>query len=168
MISTADAPSVIWELLPAVTLPPFSAGTNAGFSLASVSGVVPRRMPSSALTISSLSMSLLPVEHQQRDAHQKEVRCGTDRHSPGRKAVHGNRVIPDQPLVDAKIHAEGVLGERDQRNAGKDRGQALANASHANVSSRRAAQAPQRSAAQKETDGGVDLHGRQTANDVGQ
>jgi hypothetical protein len=38
MISVADAPSVIWLELPAVTLP---SGLNAGFRLASVSTVVP-------------------------------------------------------------------------------------------------------------------------------
>ena len=55
MISTAEAPSVICEELPAVTLP---SGLNAGLSLASVSTVVPGRMPSSAVTISSVSMRL--------------------------------------------------------------------------------------------------------------
>ena len=35
MMSAAEAPSVIWELLPAVTLP---SGTKAGLSLASDSG----------------------------------------------------------------------------------------------------------------------------------
>ena len=44
MISTAEAPSVICDELPAVTLP---SGLNAGLSLASVSTVVPGRMPSS-------------------------------------------------------------------------------------------------------------------------
>ncbi len=44
MISTAEAPSVIWDELPAVTLP---SGLKAGFSLASVSAVEPSRMPSS-------------------------------------------------------------------------------------------------------------------------
>ena len=55
MMSTAEAPSVICDELPAVTLP---SGLNAGFSLASVSAVVSGRMPSSAVTISSVSMSL--------------------------------------------------------------------------------------------------------------
>ena len=48
MISAADAPSQICELLPAVTLP---SGWNAGFRLASVSAVVPGRMPSSPVCI---------------------------------------------------------------------------------------------------------------------
>ena len=42
MISTAEAPSVICDELPAVTLP---SGLKAGLSLASVSAVVPGRMP---------------------------------------------------------------------------------------------------------------------------
>ena len=58
MISAADAPSVICELLPAVTLP---SGTKAGFSLASVSMVVPGRMPSSRVTISPSSTLISPV-----------------------------------------------------------------------------------------------------------
>ena len=49
MISTADAPSVICDELPAVTRPPSSSGRNDGLSLPSDSIVVSRR-PSSALT----------------------------------------------------------------------------------------------------------------------
>ena len=51
MISTADAPSVICDELPAVILP---SSLKAGLSLASVSAVVPSRMPSSAVIISAL------------------------------------------------------------------------------------------------------------------
>ena len=57
MTSTAEAPSVICELLPAVTLP---SGLNAGLRLASVSTVVSGRMPSSAVTGSPDSV-ILPV-----------------------------------------------------------------------------------------------------------
>ena len=46
---------MIWELLPAVTLP---SGLKAGLSLASVSTVVSGRMPSSAVTSSSDSVTL--------------------------------------------------------------------------------------------------------------
>ena len=56
MISTAEAPSVICELLAAVTLPPWSSGTKAGFSLARLS-MEESRMPSSARSTSSVSMS---------------------------------------------------------------------------------------------------------------
>ena len=49
MISTAEAPSEICDELPAVILP---SSLNAGFSLASVSAVVPSRMPSSVVSIS--------------------------------------------------------------------------------------------------------------------
>ena len=48
MISTADAPSVIWLELPAVTTP---SSLKAGLSPASFSAVVPGRMPSSADTV---------------------------------------------------------------------------------------------------------------------
>ena len=48
MISTAEAPSEICDELPAVTLP---SSLNAGFRLASVSAVVPSRMPSSVVII---------------------------------------------------------------------------------------------------------------------
>ena len=51
MMSTADAPSEICDELPAVIMP---SSLNAGFSLASVSAVVPSRMPSSAVIISTL------------------------------------------------------------------------------------------------------------------
>ena len=54
MMRAAEAPSVIWLELPAVTLP---SGLNAGLRLASVSTVVPSRMPSSAVTISSDSVT---------------------------------------------------------------------------------------------------------------
>jgi hypothetical protein len=47
MISAADAPSVIWLELPAVTLP---SSLNDGFSLPSDSTVVSGRIPSSATT----------------------------------------------------------------------------------------------------------------------
>ena len=60
--STAEAPSLIWLELPAVTLP---SGLKAGFRLASVSAVVPGRMPSSAVTSSSLS-TMLPVSLSRR------------------------------------------------------------------------------------------------------
>jgi hypothetical protein len=56
MMSTAAAPSVICDELPAVTLP---SGLKAGFSCASVSAVVPGRMPSSAVTRSFDSMTFL-------------------------------------------------------------------------------------------------------------
>ena len=46
--SSAAAPSEICEALPAVTVPPSS---NAGFSPASTSAVVPGRMPSSSVTV---------------------------------------------------------------------------------------------------------------------
>ena len=51
MTSTADAPSVICDELPAVILP---SSLNAGLSLASVSAVVPSRIPSSRVIISAL------------------------------------------------------------------------------------------------------------------
>jgi hypothetical protein len=54
MISTAEAPSVICEELPAVTLPP--SGLKAGLSLASVSTVLSGRMPSSVVNSSSVSL----------------------------------------------------------------------------------------------------------------
>ena len=55
MMRAADAPSVICDELPAVTFP---SGLNAGFNWASVSGVVPGRMPSSRVTSSLFSMTL--------------------------------------------------------------------------------------------------------------
>ncbi len=56
MISTAAAPSVICDELPAVTMP---SGLNAGFSPASTSGVVVGRMPSSRRMISTEPSSFL-------------------------------------------------------------------------------------------------------------
>ncbi len=55
MISATDAPSVICELLSAVTFPP---ALNAGSRLASVSAVVPARRPSSVPTTSPDSTTL--------------------------------------------------------------------------------------------------------------
>ncbi len=53
MISTAEAPSVICEEFPAVTLP---SSLKAGFRLASASTVESGRMPSSVAKISSVSL----------------------------------------------------------------------------------------------------------------
>ena len=54
MMSTAEAPSVICDELPAVTLPP--SGLKAGFRLARASTVESGRMPSSAVSSSSVSL----------------------------------------------------------------------------------------------------------------
>ena len=53
MMSTAEAPSVICDELPAVIFPP--SGLKAGFSLASTSSELSGRMPSSAVNSSSVS-----------------------------------------------------------------------------------------------------------------
>ena len=50
MTTTAQAPSEIWDAVPAVIVP---SAVKAGLSLASASAVVPGRMPSSSVTDSS-------------------------------------------------------------------------------------------------------------------
>ena len=55
MTSTAAAPSLSGQALPAVTVPP--SGLKTGLSLASFSIVVPGRGPSSCVTIGAVAAS---------------------------------------------------------------------------------------------------------------
>ena len=110
MISSAAAPSVICEELPAVTRPPSSSGRNDGLSLASDSIVVSRR-PSSIFTSAPSAPSTGRISRSKRPS-----RGGPGRPllAPGAERVHV--LAGDAPLVgdqlgrDALRHEPALVG----------------------------------------------------------
>ena len=110
MMSTAEAPSVICEELPAVTLPP--SGLKAGLSLASVSTVLSGRMPSSAVSSSSVSVALV-VADGHRDDLVLEAALGGGPGGPlvalGREGVE--LLAGDAPLVGDHLGPDALADQ---------------------------------------------------------
>jgi hypothetical protein len=118
MIRAAEAPSVIWLLLPAVTLP---SGLNAGLRLASVSRLL-SRMPSSAVTSSSLS-DTAPLSLSrwiERTATISFSKRPSSRATAARcwlRRAKASRSWRDRPHLSAIISAEMPWGTRPPRSA---------------------------------------------------
>ncbi len=114
MISTADAPSVICEELPAVTLP---SALNAGFKLASVSTVVPSRMPSSLfhdlVELHDLVLLAVPELALQRD--DLVVEAAFHRGPPRHAAATGTERVEvfarQAPLVGDELSGDALGDE---------------------------------------------------------
>ena len=112
MISTADAPSVICDELPAVTLP---SSLKAGLRLASASTVESGRMPSSAVSSSSVS---LPSSSRTATGHDLVLEAALGR-GPGGALVALHRegvelLTRDAPLVGDHLGAD-ALAEQPAR-----------------------------------------------------
>ena len=104
MTSTADAPSVIWLELPAVTLP---SSLNAGLRFASASTVVSARIPSSAVSTSSVGSALVVAHRDRQDLVLEPALGGGPRRAPVARDAEGVEVLARRaPLVGDHLGAQ--------------------------------------------------------------
>ena len=107
MISTADAPSVIWDELPAVTLPP---SMYAGFRFASVATLESGRIPSSVLMSSSVVAAVLVANVDGDDLALEASLGGRLGRAPVALGGEGVEVLAgDPPLVGDHLGTDALV-----------------------------------------------------------
>ena len=105
MINSAEAPSVIWLELPAVTRPPSSSARNDGFRLPSDSIVVSRRPSSVPITTPSAPST-------GRISRSKRPSSVARRANSCERTPYRSRSSRDRPHLSAIISAEMPWGTR--------------------------------------------------------